>query len=95
MSEVRYFVENRTSATYWEWLLSKGTNYTCYNLYMETLSEEQILDNKIDVIRTIIYAMACPVQFSFFYWSILVFILHKFNFNKPVMKIILYHFLFR
>jgi hypothetical protein len=78
-----------------EWLLSKGTNFTCYLRYLDSLGEEDKLENKIDVIRGIIYSIHRPLQFTFFYWTLLIFILHKFNFKKPVMKIILAHFILR
>jgi len=89
------FVDPKSNLSYWDWLFSKGTNSSCYNEYITSLTDEQKVDNTIEVVRTIIYAFACPLKFTFFYWSILLFILHKFNFNKPVLKIILYHFIFR
>jgi len=89
------FIEPGTQASYWQWLFSMGTNSTCYDSYQAGLTEENKVDQIIEIVRTIIYALACPLKFTFFYWSILLFILHKFNFNKPVLKIILYHFIFR
>jgi len=94
-SERKYFIENGASASYFQWLTSKGTNYTCYVNYMNSLDHEQSINNKIDFIRTIIYAIHKPIQFTFFYWTLLIFILHKFNFKKPVMKIVLAHFILR
>jgi len=89
------FIENGKKASNLEWIFSRGTNYTCYLEYLSSLDNETILNNKIDVIRTIIYALHRPLQFTFFYWTMLIFILHKFNFRKPVMKIILAHFILR
>jgi len=94
-SERQYFIENGAQASYSEWLFSKGTNFTCYLRYLDSLGEEDKLENKIDVIRGIIYSIHRPLQFTFFYWTMLIFILHKFNFKKPVMKIILAHFILR
>lgn len=94
-SERQYFIVNTTDATLFEWLRSKGTNFDCYKDYLNSLSDEQKLDNKIEQIRTVIYALHRPIQFLFFYWTILIFILHKFNFKKPVMRIILYHYILR
>eukprot|EP00833_Pecoramyces_ruminatium_P018218 jgi/Orpsp1_1/1192250/evm.model.d7180000091715.1 len=94
-SERKYFIENGTDATFFQWLTSKGTNFTCYVNYLNSLDDEARLNNKIDVIRTIIYAIHKPLQFTFFYWTLLIFIIHKFNFKKPVMKIILVHFILR
>ncbi|KAG4089797.1 hypothetical protein H8356DRAFT_1314382 [Neocallimastix lanati (nom. inval.)] len=93
--ERKYFIENGAQASYMEWLFSKGTNFTCYLRYLDSLGEEDKLENKIDVIRGIIYSIHRPLQFTFFYWTLLIFILHKFNFKKPVMKIILAHFILR
>jgi len=94
-SERKYFIENGAEASLFDWLRSKGTNFTCYVEYLNSLDNEQKLNNNIDVIRTIIYAFHKPFQFTFFYWTLLIFILHKFNFKKPVMKIILIHFILR
>eukprot|EP00833_Pecoramyces_ruminatium_P006432 jgi/Orpsp1_1/1180464/evm.model.c7180000073521.1 len=95
LSEKEYFIENGAEATYFQWLFSKGTNFTCYLDYLDGLNDEQKLNNKIDYIRTIIYSLHKPFQFTFFYWTLLIFILHKFNFKKPVMKVILAHFILR
>jgi len=93
--EHKYFIENGRKASYLEWITSKGTNYTCYLNYVNGLDEQAKINIKIDNIRTTIGAITCPIQFMFFYWTILLFILHKFNFKKPVMKIILLHFVLR
>jgi len=95
-TEGHYFIEtNRSNAGYIRWLTSKGTNMTCYLNYLNSLDKEGELNNKIDTIRVIIYSIHCPFQFLFFYWTLLIFILHRFNFKKPVMKIILAHFILR
>eukprot|EP00833_Pecoramyces_ruminatium_P003298 jgi/Orpsp1_1/1177330/evm.model.c7180000061026.1 len=94
-SERKYFIENGAQASLYQWLTSKGTNFTCYIEYLNSLDREQDINNKIDIIRTIIYALHKPIQFTFFYWTLLIFILHKFNFKKPVMKIVLAHFVLR
>jgi len=93
-SEKYKFIENG-HAGYFQWLGSKGTNYTCYYQYMDSLSQQQKMNMKISTVRTIIYAIQCPFSFTYFYWTLLVFILHKFNFKKPIMRIILYHFILR
>jgi len=95
MEEQKYFIENGRKASYFEWLTSKGTNFTCYEKYLAQLDSEKRLNIKIDNIRTTINAITCPIEFKFFYWTVLLFILHKFNFKKPVMKIILLHFVLR
>ncbi|KAL6609076.1 hypothetical protein U3516DRAFT_635572 [Neocallimastix sp. 'constans'] len=94
-SERQYFIENGAEASLFQWLRSKGTNFTCYVEYLNSLNREQEINNKIDIVRTIIYALHKPFQFTFFYWTLLIFILHKFNFKKPVMKIILAHLILR
>jgi len=92
----KYFIEtDRAQHSYVDWLFSKGTNYSCYVQYMENLNGPSDLQNKINVIRTIIYAFSRPFSFAFFYWTLLIFILHKFNFKKPVMKILLIHYVVR
>jgi len=90
------FIEtDRENAGYFRWLFSQGTNSTCYINYMNSLDDQDKLNNKIETIRVIIYALHRPLKFLFFYWTMLIFILHKFNFKKPVMKIILAHFILR
>jgi len=90
------FIEaNRADATFFQWILSKGTNYTCYVEYMSSLDEEGAINNRIEIIRTIIYALHKPLQFTFFYWTLLILILYKFNFKNRIVKIITFHFIFR
>ncbi|KAL6609074.1 hypothetical protein U3516DRAFT_596115, partial [Neocallimastix sp. 'constans'] len=94
--ERKYFIEsNRSQATWIQWVTSKGTSFDCYVQYLDKLSQEDRIDNKIEFIRTIIYALHKPFQFTFFYWTILVFILYKFNFKRRIMKIILIHLILR
>jgi len=92
------FIEDelaRNTSSSFKWYFSKGTNYTCYKNYEQTLSDEGRISNVVDKIRIIVYAVSCPIQFLFFYWTLIVFFLHRFNFRKPVMKLILFHFIFR
>ncbi|ORX75952.1 hypothetical protein BCR32DRAFT_271585 [Anaeromyces robustus] len=90
----KYFIENG-SGSYMDWLTSKGTNFTCYIQYLNSLDDEKKIGNVVDTIRVILYSIHKPFKFLFFYWTIVIFILHKFNFKKPVVKIILAHFLLR
>ncbi|ORX61152.1 hypothetical protein BCR36DRAFT_579198 [Piromyces finnis] len=92
--EKNYFVTPGHSG-YFDWIFSKGTNMTCYAEYLAGLSKEDYVGSKIDLVRTIIYSCAKPLQSPFFYWTLLLLILHKFNFKKPVMKIILAHYVLR
>lgn len=94
MEEHKYFIENR-KAGYIESLLSKGTNYSCYEQYISKLDDEDKIESKIDTIRTIVYAIHQPFLYTFFYWTILIFILHKFNFKNKILKIILLQFILR
>jgi len=92
--QYKYFQVNYNS-NFWEWITSKGTNFSCFVQYYNGISRESQIDNTISTIRTIIYAAAEPFQSAFFYWTLLLFILHRFNFKKPVMKVILLHFVLR
>jgi len=89
------FIENGRKAGYFEWLNSKGTNYTCYQEYLKSLTPESIVDKKIEFTRVIIYTLQKPFTFMYFYWTMLVFVIHRFNFKKPIMRLILYHFILR
>eukprot|EP00833_Pecoramyces_ruminatium_P000663 jgi/Orpsp1_1/1174695/evm.model.c7180000051016.1 len=95
LQDKQYFIENGAQASYFEWLRSKGTNFTCYEQYMDSLTEQDILNLKIEKIRIIIYALQRPITIMYFYWTMLVFIIHKFNFKKPIMRLILYHYVLR
>ncbi|ORX79098.1 hypothetical protein BCR32DRAFT_246643 [Anaeromyces robustus] len=88
------FIENRT-ASLWEWTRSKGTNFQCYLNYLDQFNPEGKIDNKISAIRTVLYTFNMPIKSNFFYWTLLIFILHKFNFKKPIMKLVTFHYLFR
>jgi len=94
-SKYSRFIENGREAGVTEWIFSMGTNFSCFVEYYDGLGKQEQLDNTISVVRTVIYAMTQPFQSSFFYWTLLLLILHKFNFKKPVMKLILAHFVLR
>jgi len=98
-TEQDYFIDESSyeNAGLFKWLMSKGTNIDCYILYINKTNSSPLIaiNNKIDTIRTIFYAMLKPVQSQFFYWTLLLFIIHKFNFKKPIMKLVLYHYILR
>jgi len=87
--------DDLSKVSLWRWLGSMGTNYTCYTNYYLSLNDEKKVDITIDKVRTIIYALAQPFQSPFFYWTLLILLLHRFNFKKPVIKIITIHFVLR
>ncbi|ORX85075.1 hypothetical protein BCR32DRAFT_305507 [Anaeromyces robustus] len=63
----RFFIENnRKEATYLDWLRSKGTNFDCYKNYVNSLSAEDRLNNKLDFIRTLVYTLNLPFKSDFF-----------------------------
>jgi hypothetical protein len=95
LPDERYFIKSNSNPDFWDWIFSKGTNFTCYVETLTSLNETGINNRRIDVFRTIITTIQTPLHFYFFYWSLLVFILHKFNFRKPVMQIILGHLVIR
>ncbi|OUM67105.1 hypothetical protein PIROE2DRAFT_5481 [Piromyces sp. E2] len=61
----KYFIEKGSikDASYFQWLSSKGTNFSCYDEYMNGLSEQDAINNKIENIRIIIYALQRPITF--------------------------------
>lgn len=93
------FIEtDRLNAGYFQWLFSKGTNFTCYLEFMEErkyISDEQSIDNMLYKIRVISSALGKPFNMLFFYFTLVVCILHKFNFKNPIIKIIIIHYIFR
>jgi len=96
----KYFIEieNHANATVFDWLTSKGTSYQCYIEYVNnTVYNDDLYNIKyaIDYGRNVFYALLSPVQSQFFYWTILLLIMYKFNTKRPVMKLILYHYILR
>jgi len=97
-SQRHYFIENGTKASNFQWLFSKGTNFTCYLEFMEErkyISDEQSIDNMLYKIRVISSALGKPFNMLFFYFTLVVCILHKFNFKNQIIKIIIIHYIFR
>jgi len=89
------FIQPGDPDGFFTWMNSMGTNITCYAGYLRGITKEDNVGGIVDLARTIIYACAKPLQSQFFYWTLLLLILHKFNFKKPVMKIILAHYVLR
>jgi len=98
-SQKKYFLTDLGVKDYslLDWLSSKGTSYECYVDYMmHHQGPEYDLNQKIDIVRVILIALSRPFsKMYFFFWTMVIFFLHKFKFKKPVMKIILFHFLLR
>ncbi|ORX57677.1 hypothetical protein BCR36DRAFT_215479, partial [Piromyces finnis] len=86
---------NNTNPSFKDWMSSKGVSYECYVDCMGQLSEIEYYNRVIQKFRVIVTAIQAPLNFLFFYWTLLVFMLHKFNFKKPVMKLLLGHFVLR
>jgi len=80
-----------------QWLGSKGTSFECYLQFVNTTytSNITVLNNKIDQYRVVFYALLKPFQSQFFYWTLLLLIMYKFNFKKPIIKLVLYHYVLR
>jgi len=98
-TQSKFFIEKgqEKSASFFDWMTSKGTSIDCYVLYLNETNSNDLNDinHKLDVIRTIINSLLMPFQSQFFYWTLLLLIIHKFNFRKPIMKLVLYHYVFR
>ncbi|ORX80767.1 hypothetical protein BCR32DRAFT_268678 [Anaeromyces robustus] len=88
------FIQNRTAGLI-EWLSSKGTNYTCYKQFKDSITEAQNLDLSVSTVRTLVGIVYKPLQYTFFYWTMILFILYKFNFKHRVMKLTLIFYTFR
>jgi len=89
------FIDPSKSHTFTDWIFSKGTDIECYKMAMNATTDDEKFNNKINQVRIILYAITKPLKSEFFYWTLLLLILHKFNFKKPVMKIILAHYILR
>ncbi|OUM59804.1 hypothetical protein PIROE2DRAFT_14571 [Piromyces sp. E2] len=89
------FIGNNTNPSFIDWMCSKGTSYDCYLSCMDQLNEIGYYNSRIQQVRVVVSAIQAPLNFLYFYWTFIVFMLHKFNFNKPVMKLLLGHFVLR
>ncbi|KAL6594771.1 hypothetical protein U3516DRAFT_608376 [Neocallimastix sp. 'constans'] len=89
------FIGNITNPSLSQWWFSKGVSYNCYLECMSRLTDESYYNGQINKVRVIVNSIQAPLNFTFFYWTLLLFILHKFNFKKPVMKIVLGHLIIR
>jgi len=85
---------DRANAGVFDWLFSMGTNFTCYKNGINSKDDLDLFNNRITAIRTILYMIQTPFFSKFFYWVLIVFALHKFNFKKPIMKVIGFHYMF-
>ncbi|ORX80768.1 hypothetical protein BCR32DRAFT_293658 [Anaeromyces robustus] len=97
-SQRKYFLTNLGEKDYsfLDWLGSKGTSFECYVDYMMRQNPDYGFNQKINYVRVILLALTQPFsKMYFFFWTMTIFFLHKFKFKKPVMKIILFHFLLR
>jgi hypothetical protein len=85
------------SAGLFDWLTSKGTSFNCYVKYVNETNNDPmgVLNQKIDVVRIIFYAFLKPIESQFFYWTLLLLIMYKFNTKRPVTRLILYHYTLR
>ncbi|ORX80769.1 hypothetical protein BCR32DRAFT_268680 [Anaeromyces robustus] len=92
--EESQFIQNESPGTL-KWLSSKGTSYECYKEFKSSFSPAQELDLTVSTIRIIIGAIYKPLQYTFFYWTVLLFILYKFNFKHKVMKLVLTYYTLR
>lgn len=67
----------------------------CRDYFNQLSTEHNQIQQKINIFRYIVYTCFEPFSSPFFYWTILLLILHKFNFRKPVLKIVLAHYVLR
>ncbi|ORX85076.1 hypothetical protein BCR32DRAFT_265909 [Anaeromyces robustus] len=92
-SQRHFFIENnRGNASYLDWLRSKGTNFECYKEFLKTVNDEDRVNSRYHFLETFSRILIVPVTSYFFYWTLIICILHKFNLRKPVMKIIVAHY---
>ncbi|OUM56124.1 hypothetical protein PIROE2DRAFT_19416 [Piromyces sp. E2] len=74
MGQRKYFIEPQdySNAGFFDWLLSKGTNFTCFvtSFNETTIDPLYNVKSNIDYARTILYALLKPIQSQFFYWTI-------------------------
>lgn len=96
-SERKYFLSDLTERnyTFFDWFFSKGTSFDCYVEAMKKQTYEDKFNNNINIVRTILLGISRPFSIVYFFWTMLVFLFHGFNLKKPVMKIILLHFVLR
>jgi len=89
------FIDSKENPNLFQWIFSKGTSYECYNEFMNKASEAKMINMKSEVFTTLITSIVRPLEFYYFYWTLLIFVMNKFNFKKIVMKFLLFHLLLR
>jgi len=65
----------------------------CYEIL--NANNEDNLQEQINSFRNNLVLFIKPLTNNFFFWTMLLLILHKFNFKKPIIKIVLAHYILR
>jgi len=67
----------------------------CMDFFNRNLTKQELNQAKIYNIRNNVYLIIKPFSGQFFYWTLLLLMLHHFNFRKPVIKIVIIHYILR
>lgn len=67
----------------------------CMDFFNRNLTQKEINQAKIYNVRNNVYLSIKPLTSQFFYWTLLLLIMHRFNYRKPVLKIVIFHYILR
>jgi hypothetical protein len=67
----------------------------CIDFFKGNLTKQELNQAKIYNVRNNVYLLIKPFTSQFFYWTLLLLILHHFNFKKSIIKIIISHYILR
>lgn len=65
----------------------------CYELLNANNTDN--VQEQIDGIRRNVVLFIKPLTSQFFFWTLILLILHRFNFRKPILKIVIAHYILR
>jgi len=67
----------------------------CFELLNANNTNHQNVQDQIDNVRRNVYLFIKPLTSQFFFWTLLLLLIHRLNFKKPVMKIVVAHYILR
>lgn len=67
----------------------------CEKFLNANMTDQERYQETIDEVRRMVVILIKPLTSQFFYWTLLLLIMHRFNFKKPVIKIVIFHYILR
>jgi len=67
----------------------------CFQLLTANRTHDENVQEEINNVRRNVVLLIKPFTSQFFYWTLLLLLLHRFNFRKPIIKIVIAHYVLR